>query len=121
MSISPKLANSTPRGDPRDPSGEWARRHEARRLDAAVLQRLIDAHPSRQLKFVVASPADVPEIDALLGSLRGWAAEEVMLMPEGVTPPAAQARAWITRTCVERGWRYCHRLHIELFGNTRGT
>jgi 7-carboxy-7-deazaguanine synthase len=33
LSISPKLANSTPWSDPRDPSGEWATRHEQRRIN----------------------------------------------------------------------------------------
>ena len=27
----------------------------------------------------------------------------------------------IARACLERGWRYCHRLHIEIFGNRKGT
>jgi 7-carboxy-7-deazaguanine synthase len=29
--------------------------------------------------------------------------------------------AWVVEACLERGWRYCHRLHVELFGNRRGT
>ena len=53
LSLSPKLANSTPRGDSRDPKGEWEARHEQRRLQPAVLQSLIDEHKERQLKFVV--------------------------------------------------------------------
>jgi hypothetical protein len=47
MSISPKLANSTPgtgpAPDPRDPGGAWRERHEQRRLNFVVLQSLIDA------------------------------------------------------------------------------
>lgn len=121
MSISPKLANSTPRSDPRDPSGAWTARHEARRLNPPVLGRLIAAFPDRQLKFVVASPADLPEIESLIASLPAVAPEEVMLMPEGVITPGPAATGWIVQTCLERGWRYCHRLHIDLFGNTRGT
>ena len=118
MSISPKLANSTPT---REQGGDWASRHEERRLNVDALQRLIDAHPERQLKFVVATERDLPEIEALLASLRGWRDGDVLLMPEGVTPEAIAARGWVVRVCVERGWRYCPRLHIELFGNTRGT
>ncbi len=63
MSISPKLANSTPAaGDPRDPSGAWAVRHEQRRLNVEALQGLLDAHPSPgfQLKFVVAGEGGHP-------------------------------------------------------------
>lgn len=119
MSLSPKLANSTPRGDARDPSGAWALRHEARRLDVGVLQRLLDAHPSRQMKFVVAHEQDLGEIEALLARLRGLESQDVMLMPEGVGP--APGREWIPAACESRGWTYCPRRHIEWFGNVRGT
>jgi 7-carboxy-7-deazaguanine synthase len=122
MSISPKLANSTPlRGDPRDPGGRWRRIHEHRRFDPETLQALIDAYPDRQLKFVVTGPEDLPEVEHLLGQLKGFRPDQVMLMPEGTQPPPAGSTAWIARACLERGWRYCHRIHIDLFGNTRGT
>ena len=122
MSISPKLSNSTPgAGDPRDPDGAWRARHEARRLDLSVLQRLIDDYPSRQLKFVVAQEGDIEEIDALLANLHGFAASDVMLMPEGVTVPKPADAQWVQDVCAARGWVYCPRLHIELFGNVRGT
>lgn len=122
MSISPKLSNSTPRtGDPRDPRGEWRERHEQRRLNLGALQGLLDAFPTRQLKFVVASPADLAEIESILARLRGIEPEDVLLMPEGVTLPTAECKGWMVRECVARNWRYCPRLHIELFGNTRGT
>lgn len=122
MSISPKLANSTPQaGDARDPSGGWRARHEARRINLDALQRLIDSYAVRQLKFVVCEPGDVGEIESLLGRLSGWSPDDVMLMPEGVTPPAPDRRAWIVDACMKRGWRYGPRLHIELFGNQRGT
>jgi 7-carboxy-7-deazaguanine synthase len=122
-SISPKLANSTPaEGDERDPGGVWRARHEQRRINIDALQALIDRPGQRQLKFVVRDEGDLGEIDALLARLRGWAPGEVILMPEGLTPQAlAQRSAWITRVCLRRGWRYGPRLHIELFGNTRGT
>lgn len=124
MSISPKLANSTPKpGDPRDPEGGWRRRHDQRRLDLDVMRGLITIHPDRQLKFVVTGPADLPEIDALLDQLAGAGLEphEIMLMPEGVGVPEPSRVEWVQHTCDQRGWTYCKRLHIELFGNTRGT
>jgi len=122
MSISPKLASSTPRaGDPRDPQGAWRARHDARRINLDALQSLIDAHPQHQLKFVVSREGDLAEIDALLARLRRWSRSDVLLMPEGVTPPTPDARAMLVHACMSRGWRYCPRLHIELFGNTRGT
>lgn len=122
MSLSPKLASSTPAvGDPRDPSGAWRLRHEQRRLDFGALQRLIDSYAARQFKFVVSGPADLAEIDAVLARLTGWKPGEIMLMPEGVSPPGHDLRSWVIETCMARGWRYAHRLHIELFGNRRGT
>ena len=122
MSLSPKLANSAPaEGDPRDPGGVWRRRHEERRINVPALQALLDGHANRQLKFVVQRPDDLPEIEILLSRLRGWSPEDVFLMPEGVIAPAPEVRAWVVSECTRRGWRYGHRLHIELFGNRRGT
>lgn len=125
LSVSPKLSNSTPGAnglpDPRDPDGVWTKRHESRRLNIPVLQGLIDEHPQRQLKFVVRDDRDLPEIDALLAALKNWSASDILLMPEGVTPPSPERKAWLTSLCIARNWRYCPRLHIELFGNRRGT
>ncbi|HZW05958.1 MAG TPA: 7-carboxy-7-deazaguanine synthase QueE [Phycisphaerales bacterium] len=120
-SISPKLAHSTPRSDPRDPTGAWAARHEQRRLNIAALQALLDAPGETQLKFVVAGAGDLPEIDGVLAGLTGWASADILLMPEGVSPPTAAQRKAVADLCLARGFRYCHRLHIDLFGNTRGT
>lgn len=125
MSVSPKLSNSTPgtpaHPDARDPLGVWRERHESRRINREALQKLIDSHASRQLKFVVCTPGDLAEIDVLLNQLRGWAPDDVMLMPEGVAPPQPNQTEWVVQECVKRGWRYCRRLHIDLFGNKRGT
>ncbi len=127
MSISPKLSNSTPRNDPRDPSGAWTARHESRRINIPVLQRLIDGSredgKDRQLKFVIAENSrgeDLREIDTLLARLSGWDAADILLMPEGTTRPSREHAQWLAATCLERAWRYCPRLHIELWGNERG-
>lgn len=123
MSISPKLEGSTPRGDPRDPTGAWATRHQQRRLNLPVLQQLLDQYPApkRQLKFVIAAPADLEEVESLLSRLRGWTPADVLLMPEGTTEPAPERRQLVVNACLAKGYRYCHRLHITLFGNKRGT
>lgn len=122
MSISPKLSNSTPQlGDPRDPGGGWKDRHEQRRINVAALQSLIDGAREIQLKFVVSTPQDLPEVERLLSTLRGWKPTDILLMPEGVTVPPPGAMDWIVRECLARSWRLCPRLHVQLFGNTRGT
>ncbi len=117
MSISPKLANSTPGAA----HGGWSARHEDRRLNYPVLQQLIDQYPNRQFKFVVQGKADLAEIESILNRLTGWKNEEIFLMPEGVAAPAPELKDFVIEMCIARNWRYGHRLHIELFGNTRGT
>ncbi len=76
-----------------------------------------------QLKFVVAQPADVDEIEMMLAQLGGEIPRaKVLLMPEGVTVEALRAKAgWLGELCKGRGYRYAPRLHIELYGNKRGT
>lgn len=121
MSISPKLANSTPTNDPRDPDGTWATRHEHRRLNPNSINELIASTTDRQLKFVVSSRADLVEIDQVLAHIEGYCPRDIMLMPEGVAEPERGSIQWILDECLRRGWTYCPRLHIALFGDTRGT
>jgi len=121
MSISPKLANSTPLDDPRDPDGAWAKRHEQRRLNFDSINELIASTRDRQLKFVVQSAGDLAEIESVLGKIRGFDPCDVMLMPEGVVVPDPGSIRWVVDACVERGWSYCPRVHVQLFGNRRGT
>jgi len=121
MSVSPKLSSSTPVGDPRDPTGVWARRHDERRLDARVLNELIASSRDVQFKFVVSSIGDLAEIEALRTELDALAPGDIMLMPEGVTTPEPAEVRWVVEACLERGWSYCPRIHIALFGDTRGT
>lgn len=117
-SISPKLSNSTPW---EQESGRFAERHERTRLDLQVIRRLISRF-DYQLKFVVDSPRDLPEIDALILQLETVEPRQVLLMPEGTTREALEAHSsWIVEVCKQRGYRFCPRLQIALFGNVRGT
>jgi 7-carboxy-7-deazaguanine synthase len=116
MSISPKLANSTPRE--RD-NGRWAAQHERLRYQPEVLRQLMDTYPC-QLKFVVESPDDIGEIRSMLADL-GAGADRVVLMPEGTDPETLRNRGrWIVEICKTEGWRFSPRLHVDLWGNTRG-
>ena len=118
MSISPKLANSDP-----GPHRNAAVRedHVARRLAPDVLTRLLTSYAC-QLKFVVADPSDVAEVDRLLTMLPPVAPTSVLLMPLGTRAADVQERArWVAELCKARGWRYTPRLHIDLWGDTRGT
>jgi 7-carboxy-7-deazaguanine synthase len=118
-SLSPKLSNSTPTDRE---GGRFAAMHDRQRLNIPVLQRFIDTAPDFQLKFVVSNETDMAEIKELLRQLHGWSPADILLMPEGIDPGALAARAgWIADICKREGFRYCPRLHIELFGNLRGT
>ena len=118
-SLSPKLSSSTPHDRE---GGRFARAHEANRLNLPVIQSFIDSSPDFQLKFVVSSERDILEIDALLRELRHWQRADVLLMPEGTDAIILADRGvWIARICQEKGFRFCPRLHIALFGNRRGT
>ena len=116
MSISPKLANSTPRE--RD-GGRWTAQHDRLRYQPEVLRQLMREFEC-QLKFVVASPGDLMEIAAILkdtGADRG----RVLLMPEGTDAATLAERArWIAEICKREDFRFSPRLHIDLWGNRRG-
>jgi 7-carboxy-7-deazaguanine synthase len=117
MSISPKLSNSTPHE--RD-GGRWAAQHDRLRIQPDVLRKLMESYPY-QLKFVVKSPDDVAEVKALAGDLEAEKAR-VLLMPEGTDAVTLRERGpWIAEVCKSHGFRYCPRLHVDLYGNKRGT
>jgi 7-carboxy-7-deazaguanine synthase len=119
MSISPKLANSTPLSFP-----EIASKHEAMRINLEALTSLISEYPT-QLKFVVNPDQgleDIEEIRLLLSRLPAVSQDRVILMPEGTNSSDLWRRAaLLVETCMSHGWRLSPRLHIDLFGNTKGT
>lgn len=126
-SISPKLASSTPTIE-RDPNGdgEWAERHEERRVDVDSLAALVDTYES-QLKFVVTGSNDMPEIVDLVERVRMATTStvrdtDVLLMPEGVTRNELDAhRNEVADLAVEHGYRYTPRLHVDLWNDAPGT
>jgi 7-carboxy-7-deazaguanine synthase len=118
-SLSPKLLNSAP--DPVE-HGPWRKKHEATRWQPDVVRAWIDSYPC-QFKFVVARPEDVDELEHMLAALhREIPRHKVLLMPEATSLEKMRTRAgWLGELCKARGYRYAHRLHIELYGNKRGT
>ena len=118
-SLSPKLSNSTPH---EREGGRFAAAHERGRINVPVIQRFVNTSLDFQIKFVVSSAHDLAEIDALLGQLVGWSPADVQLMAEGTDAQTLNTRSdWIADVCKQRGFRFSPRLHISLFGNTRGT
>lgn len=118
-SLSPKLLNSAP--DPLTHAA-WRRKHEATRWQPDVVRAWIDRYPY-QFKFVIARPEDVEELEAMLAALhREIPRHKVLLMPEATSLAQMRDRAaWLGELCKARGYRYAHRLHIELYGHRRGT
>ncbi|HPA17162.1 MAG TPA: 7-carboxy-7-deazaguanine synthase QueE [Verrucomicrobiae bacterium] len=118
-SLSPKLRNSTPDAAT---AGAWAARHERDRWRPKAVREWIERYPY-QLKFVVQGPDDIGEIEGMIGALGiPVPAHKILLMPEGREAAVLRARkAWLVEECKARGHRFCDRLQIELFGNTRGT
>jgi 7-carboxy-7-deazaguanine synthase len=112
MSISPKLANSTP-------EGQWAAQHERLRKQPEILTRLM-AEYEYQLKFVIAQPEDLDEVHALVRSLEA-PPSRVILMPEGTDARLLHERAvWLAEICKVENFRFSPRLHVDLYGNRRG-
>lgn len=117
-SLSPKLSNSTPQ----TLGTVWAQRHEQLRSQPAVLREWIETYPF-QLKFVVETGQDLQELEALAGELGpSIPPSKVLLMPQGTDPATLRSREeTLVALCKLRGYRYCNRLHIALFGNEKGT
>jgi 7-carboxy-7-deazaguanine synthase len=113
MSLSPKLANSTPT------EARWSERHERARFQPEVLQRLTREF-EYQLKFVLQSAEDLGEIQRIQ-KLCGAPAGRVLLMGEGIDAPTLAARdEWLVALCQLHGYRYTPRLHVLLWGSRRG-
>src|SRR3954463_8968393 len=118
-SLSPKLSNSTPHD--RD-AGRFVELHERQRLNIDVIQQFIDTSADFQLKFVVSNDGDLDEIQEILELLKNVKPSDVLLMPEGTDAGVLDSRAgWIADICKRTGFRFCPRLHVALYGNTRGT
>jgi 7-carboxy-7-deazaguanine synthase len=104
--VSPKLAHS---GNPTDLA------LPPERLSAWA------AEPRAALKFVIAEPADVGEVLELAERFAILRAR-IWLMAEGTDAATLEARErWLAPLCVEHGLALSKRLHIQLYGDTRGT
>ncbi len=117
-SISPKLASSTPHDRE---GGKFSLMHDNTRWRPEVVRAFMDAH-DYQLKFVIDRPEDFAEVQAMLRQLDEFDPHRVLLMPQGQTPEDLALRStFLSDICKEYGYRYCQRLHIDLYGGKRGT
>jgi len=104
--VSPKLAHS---GNP---------------ADLALLPERLrhwSAEPRAVFKFVIAQPADVNEVLAL-AERYAIPPARIWLMAEGTDAATLASReGWLADICLQHNLTLSKRLHIELYGDTRGT
>lgn len=80
-----------------------------------------------QLKFVVTTPEDFLEIKDVLRRLEHEIDAEiphdhVWIMPQGIKSEQLKAKETsLVQECIERGYNFSPRLHINIWGNKRGT
>ncbi len=116
ISLSPKLSNSTPAA-----GTGWAERHERDRINIPVIRQFLDNYEC-QFKWVIDQPGDIDEVQAILAQLPVVPKERLFLMPQAVDiATLAQKGRWIAEICKQKGYRFGPRLHIDLWGHTRGT
>ena len=116
FSISPKLANSIPA-----PVHAPERALHLRNNRFEPLARFLESGIDHQFKFVLQNEKDAAEVTGLVDE---WSIprHRVFLMPEGVDGEQLRERGrWVAEVCKREGFSYSGRLHIDLWGNTRGT
>lgn len=117
MSISPKLSNSTPL----EALEKIRTRHETNRNRPEVVRKLVLAYPY-QVKFVVDSVDDFPEIERYLDVMPEIQPEYVWMMPQAVDCVTMFEKAtFLIPYCQRNHFNYCPRKQIEWFGNFRRT
>jgi len=79
------------------------------------------AEPRAAFKFVIAEPVDVAEVLAL-AEAHAIPRERIWLMAEGTDSATLHSReSWLAPLCLRHRLTLSKRLHIELYGDTRGT
>lgn len=98
--------------------------HSGNAAELALIPERLDFYasdPRAFFKFVVASPQDVEEVDALQREYR-IPKERLFLMAEGTDSNTLRTRQmWLSTLCLTKGYRMSDRMHIHLYGDTRGT
>jgi 7-carboxy-7-deazaguanine synthase len=115
MSISPKLSNALP------DDAKLAAIHNNSKLDLAVLGELISNY-NYQLKFVVDSVNDLPEIQEVIYKIDNIDIEKVMLMPQAATKDELLTKSqMVADMCKLVGYTFSLRLQVLIWNNERGT
>ncbi len=106
---------------PTNASPAWRNAHQARRDRPDIVQRWIDNHPY-QLKFVIGTLEDANEVLEYTNRFRSIDRNRILMMPQGTRlEELTQIANWLIPWCHQNSVQYCPRLHIEWYGNRRGT
>ncbi len=99
-------------------------KHSGNPAEIALLsERLIAwaSEPKAYFKFVISTPDDLAEV-LELQTCFAIASHRIALMPEGTDSAALRSRqCWLAPLAAAYGFAYSDRLHIHLYGDTRGT
>jgi len=115
MSISPKLSNSIPI------QSHFAKIHNKLRLNITVLRQLIENY-NYQLKFVVDSPNDLPEVRQTIEDIGNIDTKKVLLMLQAATKDKYLLKLPMAKLmCRQAGFAFSPRLQVLLWNNKRGT
>ena len=104
--VSPKLDNSG---------------NSLQRREVPTALKLFRGFRNAYFKFVVAAGSDLEEVNTLVERYE-IPRDRVILMPEGSDVGALHENGqWLSKLCVEEGFRFTPRLHVLLWGDQRGT
>lgn len=90
---------------------------------ALIPERLAEwaENPRAWFKFVIAKPEDLDEVLELQARY-SIPSNHLILMAEGTDVETLQTRElWLSKLCITNNFALSKRLHIQLFGDTRGT
>jgi len=122
FSISPKMSNSVP-SQTRHPD-EIVYKEAIATLhtnhNTLELDKFIDCGINYQIKFVTIDDTDLDEILECINTYN-IPRKNVFLMPEGITKEQLDGRyEVVAEICKREKFVFCPRIHIDIWGNTRG-
>ena len=99
-------------------------KHSGNAADLALIPERLAAwakEPKAYFKFVIAAPEDLAEVLALQQTYV-IPSDRIFLMPLGIDSETLRTRErWLAALAIKHGMRLSDRLHIHLYGDTRGT
>ncbi len=99
-------------------------KHSGNPVDLALIPERLSAwarEPKAYFKFVISAPEDLGEVLAIQAD-HAIPGDRLFVMPEGTDSAVLRERMrWLAPLCMAHGLRLSDRLHIYLYGDTRGT